>query len=70
MKRKSVIAFEALPVRAKNLDLNTMSKVFGGCQLEGQGCGLATECCPGLRCVSHPWDYKGVSQSAIIRCEV
>ena len=39
-----------LPYRAEQLDLKTMSNIFGGCKNEGDECEGDKDCCGSLLC--------------------
>jgi hypothetical protein len=41
------ITFAALPLRARSLDANQLSQVFGGCASQ---CEKPCDCCDGYKC--------------------
>ena len=53
MKRPAVITLETLPPRARGLDSNELSKVFGGCHKSEGKCHRNHDCCYGFSC--NPW---------------
>ena len=43
--------FQDLPYRSEQLDMETMSNIFGGCYSRGQRCDADKDCCgDDLRC--------------------
>jgi hypothetical protein len=50
MRRALTITLNAdLPARARPLDADEMSKVFGGCRVQYQSCSNTNPCCIQLR---------------------
>jgi hypothetical protein len=39
------LLFQDLPYRAEQLDVETMSNIFGGCNSNGQSCQDDKDCC-------------------------
>jgi len=60
---KSIIIIEDLPLRAKRLNDEEISGLYGGCAQRNYSCKKNKDCCDGMKC-QHTMQWHGDWDSA------